>query len=333
VLWHEWQQFGEHNATSLAATTFQNSVYLFATDATHGSGTTSDDKLFMRRTTPGTPFTSDTDTGWILFPAGGTTDRNVGPAVIEDKLYVFAKGVDDAGIYLSTTTDGTKWSPWEALPIGGTTFTRPAPVVFDNTLYLFVRDPQTGNAIYVTSTGDGKQWGPWSSPFPPLNLAPVVTDLTDPTDPDIFVGKVGADVIPAVHHDELFLFAFDNDWSIHVSSTTDGTKWSNWIPLDGVGIGLLAATSFSGGLCVFSVGQDDGRLYMKGSPDGVEWKDPWTDLGAPGQTFVSRGKTYPPYAYNPAVVGGPWAITLYVLGRGAIFSRKAVIEVDAPPDY
>jgi hypothetical protein len=115
----------------------------------------------------------------------------------------------------------------------------------------------------------------------------------------------------------------DNSGGIHVTSTADGTQWSNWASVGWTGSSGLAATSFSGGLLVFSSGSD-GQLYMKGSSDGAKWLEPWSSIGSP-----------PPhkYARAPVVIGAGASMTLYVLGKGGIFVRRAIYEVDTPPDY
>jgi hypothetical protein len=322
--WLQWQEVvgGSTTYSTIGAASYMNSVYLFAIGVHPvGEGSIGDDySLSMRCIRPATPWAPELDSGWALFPVGGATDVGVGTAVFNSKLSIFGRGVDGHKIYVSTTADGTKWSKWSAFPVGGTTSSGITAVVYNSRLYVFARG-ETGNKIWVSSTMDGTQWTSWSSPFPILNLLPAHPELDTK---GLHLYQVGLSVAPAVHEGRLYLFALDNEWKIFVCSTTDGTKWSSWVPVGGIAGGPVGAVSFSGGLHVFSTGHDLAQIWMKGSPDGVTWNDPWTKIGTPD------GGTVGP----PTVIGGGSAITLYLCGRyGAIWSRRAHVEVDHPLDY
>jgi hypothetical protein len=300
----------------MAAAQYGDRRFLFATDVSSASGGSTDTgELYVRCITAATPFTAESDTGWNLFPVGGTTNMFVGPAVFKDRLYVFAKGVDDRKVYVSSTDDGTTWQEWKIVPFGGSTFYPPSAAVFDDRLYLVIRDEKLKR--WISSTGDGTQWSNWAAPFSPLSQLP------DAGEGRAGTGYTGGNVPLVAHDGKLHALTHDNDWNVFVSSSADGSLWSEWTPVGGVG-GGVAGISFDGGLLVFSQGWDDHQIYVKGSSDGIKWSDPWDNIGSP-----------PPYhrAATPAVIGGGSAITLYVLGKDAIYSRTAIYEVDSQPGY
>jgi hypothetical protein len=314
--WLEWQEIGGHSSSAITAKTYMDTLYLFATRTASGwGGVNIDHSLHMRSMKAATPWTPAFDSGWHPFPSGGTTYGAVAAAVLDSTLYVFARGMDDGEIYVSTS-DGTKWSMWSSSPAAGSTVGEVAAAVYESKLYLFSRGG--GNLLYVTSTADGTTWSKWT-PFPALHPLAEVPNLEDVRGGT--VSYVGAPPAAAVHEGKLHVLRLDNQWEIYVCSTTDGTKWSNWVPVGGVANGRVAAVSFSGGLLVFR--RQSGRLSVKGSPDGVTWSDPWKEIGNP------RGEEN---TGLPTVIGGGSAITLYVEDEG-VWSRTALIEVDAPPDY
>ena len=319
--WLEWQKFGQHNARTIAAAQYKDRRYFFASDVTFGEGTTAGDELFVRSIKAATPFAPESDTGWEVFPVGGTTDVPVGPAVFKGKLYVFAKGVDDRKIYVSSTEDGTTWREWKTLPIGGTTWSQVSTAVLNDRLYIFTRGEDV-NKVWVSSTPDGTQWSPWASPFPPL-LTPGGLPNIDVDLEHAALVYVGGAIPAAVHDGKVHVLLHDNDFNVLVSSSANGSQWSNWVPVGGTTAGV-AGTSFDGGLLLFRTSRDDYQIHVKGSPDGVKWSGPWENIGSP-----------PPhkYALAPFVIGGGSSIMLHVLGQGGIYSRTAIYEVDSQPDY
>src|SRR4030042_14694 len=104
--------------------------------------------------------TVDRWSGWGQVPGGATTDVALAAATFNDKLYLFAKSIDDKRIYLNIY--GTSiWGGWGQVPGDGTTDVALAPVVFNDKLYLFARGIDD-KRIYFDTYDTSGNWSGWA---------------------------------------------------------------------------------------------------------------------------------------------------------------------------
>jgi hypothetical protein len=66
---------------------------------------------------------------WNEVPDGGTTNVALAAINFNDKLYVFAKGIQNQRVYINSTSGGANWSLWSEMAGGGTTDVSLAPAV------------------------------------------------------------------------------------------------------------------------------------------------------------------------------------------------------------
>src|SRR4030042_1157797 len=104
--------------------------------------------------------TVDRWSGWAQVPGGATTDVALAAAAFNNKLYLFAKGIDDKRIYFDTYDTSGNWGGWGQVPGGGTTDVTLAPVVFNDKLYLFARGIDD-KRIYFDTYDTSSNWSGW----------------------------------------------------------------------------------------------------------------------------------------------------------------------------
>jgi len=91
--------------------------------------------------------------GWGEVSGGGTTDVALSAAVFGNRLYLFAKGIDDKRIYVNSY-DGGSWSGWHEVPGGGSTDVPLSAASLGGLLYLFAKGIQD-TRIYFNTTASG----------------------------------------------------------------------------------------------------------------------------------------------------------------------------------
>jgi hypothetical protein len=90
---------------------------------------------------------------------GGTTDVAPGLASLGQRLYAFAKGINNALVYANSEQDGHPFGSWASLPGFMKTQKSIATAPFSNRLFVMVR----GNdlRVYYVSAVDGQPFGKW----------------------------------------------------------------------------------------------------------------------------------------------------------------------------
>jgi hypothetical protein len=79
--------------------------------------------------------------GWAEVQGGGTTGVAAAAAAFGERLYVFAKGVNDDRIYVNSAKEGYPFDGWAEVQGGGTTDAAPAAAAFGERLYVFTKKP------------------------------------------------------------------------------------------------------------------------------------------------------------------------------------------------
>jgi len=160
--------------------------FLFARGATHDLAWR-DRVLVLSGTGSGDP----NDVAWREVPGNGVTDASVGaccailrddPANFQTIVYVFARGIDDQGIYVQCLdAKSGAWDAWREVPGGGKTSSAPACTRLDagdqSKVYVFVRGTDDA-PWFITGRGTGPsmQWqAPWKRV--PDEGYPLVTGL------------------------------------------------------------------------------------------------------------------------------------------------------------
>ncbi len=87
---------------------------------------------------------------------GGATSDNR-PALVRfgDRLFAIYRGVDDPGIFYTTTTDGVSWTPQAYL--GAATSDTPAAVAYGGRIYVFWKS-HSDQTLWYKSSSDGASW-------------------------------------------------------------------------------------------------------------------------------------------------------------------------------
>src|SRR5258706_6174674 len=134
-------------ATSDAAVTYQNRLYLFGIGINdHGHYVNSFD---------GTQWA-----GWKPIPGGGTTNLPDAATVYNGKLYLFGIGIGDHAHYMNVF-DGTQWAGWKLIPGGATTNLADTAAPFNGKLYLV--GIGIGDHGHYMNVFDGMQWAGWKA--------------------------------------------------------------------------------------------------------------------------------------------------------------------------
>ena len=90
---------------------------------------------------------------------GLRTASAVGAASLGQRLYAFARRLDDNRVYHISAADGQPFDPWAEMPGGGLTDASIASASLGNRIYAFVKGMD--NRIYHTSAADGQPFGGW----------------------------------------------------------------------------------------------------------------------------------------------------------------------------
>jgi hypothetical protein len=200
------------------------------------------------KTPSGDTVTEDQWSGWAQVPGGRTTDVSLAAAAFKNKLYLFAKGIDDKCIYFDTCGTSGNWSGWEQVPGGSTTDVALAPVVFNNELYVFAKGIDDKH-IYFDICDTSGNWSGWGA-IPGL----ATTDVA---------------ITASAFNNKLFLFSKGIHYKriyVSVYDTTDSwsrwSAWNHWVEVRGSGKTdvSLAAASFNNQLYLFGKGISNNKL-------------------------------------------------------------------------
>ena len=244
---------------------------------------------------------------WSLLPGGGTTKLRDTAAVYNNRLYLFAVGIDDHRHYVNSF-EGQNWSGWSALPSDGTTELADTAVVFQNRLCLFsigIKDHH-----HYLDSFDGQNWSGWSAI--PGGGTTQIADAAVTYKNRLYLFSIGTNdhhhyvnsfdgqnwsgwkALPgtgttnladtaAVLNDRLYLFAIGTNDHHHYTNSFDGQKWAGWSALPGGGTTELpdAAITFGNSLYLFAIGTNDHHHYVN-SFDGQNWA---------GWSVIANGST------------------------------------------
>jgi hypothetical protein len=210
--------------------------------------------------------------GWSEVQSGGTTDRSVTAAAFGSRLYVAAKGVDDATIYVNSALDQHAFDGWSQVPSGGTPHAL-AMAGFVDRLYLFAVG--FDGKIYINSAREGHAFEGWSE-----------------VQGQAFTNKP---VAACAFKDRLFCFGIGTDDQIYVNSAVHGQPFGTWdpIPSGGTPHGVAAAV-LGERLYIFVTGYD-GRIYGTSALYGQPFDPLWevqgggtTDSKVSAASFAGR---------------------------------------------
>lgn len=194
------------------------------------------------------PAEAESWTGWTTL--GGILTDSPAAASFNGRVYVFAKGSDDA-LYVKSSADGVNFTDWTNL--GGILTAAPAAASANERLYVFAKG--SDNALYIKSSADGTTFTDW------LNLGGILT----------------APPAAASLNNVLYVFAKGSDNALYEKHAADGVNFTDWRSLGGILTAAPAAVGFQGRILVFAKGSDN-ALYEKDSTDGVAWTE-WRNLG------------------------------------------------------
>jgi hypothetical protein len=137
---------------------------------------------------------------------GQTSPRSPAMAAFNNKLSVAYVRDLTGGLYVTTSSDGTNWSPSTFTNLYTTIGVSPALAVYNNKLYMAYVSAD-GYALLVTSSSDGMTW---SDGIP-------VSDVQSSTTPSL-----------AVFNNQLYVADVANDGSgrVVINSSSDGINWS-----------------------------------------------------------------------------------------------------------
>ncbi|HEX5505220.1 MAG TPA: S8 family serine peptidase [Thermomicrobiales bacterium] len=227
----------------------------------------------------GPPGPSPPPAGWSPWVArGGILTESPAATAFQDRVYVFARGTDNA-LY-ATSSAGVAFTGWRSL--GGVLTAAPAAAGFPgHGLYVFAKG--TDDALYVTSSADGATWADWTRLGGVLTAPPAAASVNG----------------------VLYVLARGADGALYLTRSRDGRTFSGWQNLGGVLTAAPAAAGFGGPLYVFASGAD-AALYERHSADGAAFT-PWRSLG--GFLTAAPAAT----AYQPA----NGAETLYTFAAGS----------------
>ncbi len=250
-----WLEVEGHGQTrhALAAAALDNRLYVVARGI-------NDQSIYVTSAEDGQPF-DGFGFGWSAIP-GATTDAAPATAALGNRLYVFAKGIDDKQIYVCSAVSRDAPGGWAAIP-GVTTDVAPAAASLGGRVYVFAKG--LDNRIYVNSALEGQSFDGWGNgwvaiPGATTDAAPAAASLGN----RIYVFAKGID-----------------DKRIYVNSAADGEALGSWKEVEGgVTDAAPAAAALGSRIYVLAKGIDDQRIYVNsalmGQPfDG--WGNGWTE--------------------------------------------------------
>ncbi|HEY3230143.1 MAG TPA: serine hydrolase, partial [Roseiflexaceae bacterium] len=235
-----WMEVEGHGTTQLApgAASLGNRIYALVRGI-------NDKHIYVTSALAGQPF-DGFGFGWTALP-NVMTDVTPAAASLGNRIYVFAKGINDKQIYVNSALDGQALdgNGWSAIP-GVTTDVAPAAASLGNRIYVFakgINDKQ----IYVNSALPGQPFDGWGNGW---SAIPGVT----------------TDVAPAAASlgNRLYVFAKGLNNRIYVNSALDGQAMGNWKEVEGNATtdAAPAAASLGGRVYVFAKGINDRRIFV-----------------------------------------------------------------------
>jgi len=108
---------------------------------------------------PGQPF-DGCGNGWSAIP-GATTDTAPAAAALGNRLYVFAKGLNNR-IYVSSAVDGQAFGGWKEVEGNSTTDAALGAAALGGRIYVFAKGIND-RRIYVNSAPSGQPFDGWGS--------------------------------------------------------------------------------------------------------------------------------------------------------------------------
>jgi hypothetical protein len=235
--WGVWKKVpgGMTTKFAVASVVFSGKLYVFATGL--------DNHIWRAYSQNGTSWSSWTRLAGTTDASPAVTTFSKDPCFSPRKLYLFAKGIADKGIYVSTSSDAVSWSAWTAL--GGTTDAAlnatttvlgfcgsPGGVQMkqEQTIYLFAKGI-SDKRIYLTKTKDGTTWSAWS----------LLGGTTD----------VAVSAYPAPSGGGLAVFAKGvADNRIYQTWSSNGLSWPAWSQVPGGGTTDASLGVAAQGLCI-----------------------------------------------------------------------------------
>ena len=217
--------------------------------------------------------------GWHEVAGGGTTD--VAPAVaigVDEKVYLFGKGINDRQIYLNILhVDADpdprvfheNWTGWSAVPGGGTTDAALCATAYAGRLLLFAKGIDD-RAIYVNSLDSSGSWSGWSA-----------VPGGGTTDAGL-TSAVGID-------SRLYLFGKGiDDRRIYMNMMNLTGAWSGWheVPGGGTTDAALRVIRYGARLFLFGKGIDDKKIYVNIMEPAGTWSG-WAGLPGDVTTVTS----------------------------------------------
>ena len=177
----------------------------------------------------------------------------VGAASLGQRIYAFARGLDDSRIYHISAADGQAFDPWAEMPGGGITNDSIASASLGNRIYAFIKGMD--NRIYVNSAADGQAFGGW--------------------DEMSSGGITNASIASASLGKRIYVFVKGMDNRVYVNSAADGQAFGGWDEMPGGGITEDSITAASLGKRIYAFVRGlDNRVYSNSAADGQpfgEW--------------------------------------------------------------
>jgi hypothetical protein len=233
----------------------------------------------------------------MAVPGGGTTDVSVAATSFGDKLYLFAKGIEDKRIYFTALDAAGTWSgSWTEVPGDGTTDVALAATIFPSPatgsayqLYLFAKGIDDKRIYFTTMDAAGTWSGSW-------------TEVPGDGTTDVALAATSGHFAPIFKHSDIYLFGKGiDDNRIYVTRYTEGTNnvsdgwptgwYGQWIEVSGGGTtdAAPAVVSAAGVLVLFGKGIDDDKIYSHSlnfwgasGPDAVAYA--WIEVPNVGTT-------------------------------------------------
>lgn len=261
-LFDGWMEVEGQGKTALApaAASLGKRMYVFAIGS-------NDQRVYGTSALFGQPF-DGFGKGWKPLPEA-TTDAAPAAASLGNRIYVFAKGINDKQVYVNSAVDGQAFDGWgqgwQAVP-GITTDAAPAAAALGNRLYVFAKS-LTDSRIYVNSAVNGQAFDGWGQgwqavPGITTNVAPAAATLGN----------------------RLYLFAKGiTDNRIYVSSAADGQAFGRWQEVEGNGTtdAALGAAALGERIYVFAKRLTDKRIYVNSAAAGQPfdgWGNGWSEV-------------------------------------------------------
>ena len=239
--WTEVQGRAE-TQRAVAAAALDNQLYVFATGI-------NDQRIYVNSAEDGQPF-DGFGSGWSALP-DATTDAAPAAAALGNRLYVFAKGIDDKQIYVSSALSRQAPGGWAAIP-GAATDVAPAAATLGDRVYVFVKG--LDNRIYTNSALEGQPFDGWGNGWT------AIPDATTDTAPA--AASLG---------NRIYVFAKGiDDKCIYVNSAADGEPLGSWRAVEGNATtdATPVAAALGNRIYVFAKGINDKRIYVNSAADG-----------------------------------------------------------------